>query len=198
MRHHPSVRIALRQTKANYKHSVAVPQAAEAVKSIWNAWACDPRRDDIVVDANGVGAGCAGNLIKYDKLPVIENYGGEASSNPKRFRNRRVQNYIAARNDLRDGCVAILPDFVDSEDDWQEFEEQMCSIKCKIGTERVEDLQTKEEMQRDGIKSPDRADSWAMQYATVVPTITGAQTSAPAPLSVGRSDFGHGYEGSIT
>lgn len=195
--HYETQRIGRRQVKANYPHSVAVPEAASALENMWRAWTCDASRgDDIVVDANGVGAGTAGNLIKA-QYPVIEYYGGEKSSNPARFRNRRVQSYLALRNDLRDGGLAFAPDFVEDEEAWEEVEQQLCSIKLKIGTERVEDLFTKDEMQRDGIDSPDRADSLAEQYATQYPTLTGAQTSAGGEASmmhVERSSFLEGFE----
>jgi hypothetical protein len=61
----------------------------------------------------------------------------------------------------------MLPD----EESWAEFEAQLSSIKGKPGTDRLEDLQTREEMSRQGIDSPDHADSLAMQYATQMPTV---------------------------
>ena len=51
----------------------------------------------------------------------------------------------------------------------------MCSIKSKPNGERVEDLQTREEMRRDGIKSPDRSDSFVMQFATQAPITIGSK-----------------------
>ena len=48
----------------------------------------------------------------------------------------------------------------------------MCSIKTKDGSERVETLMTKKEMKAAGIKSPDKAESLVMQYATQTPHIS--------------------------
>ncbi len=194
MRHYDSIRIGLRQTKASYAHSVAVIEAAAATKTMFEAWGGVPSKDDIVVDRMGVGAGTAGTLMNDPAhLNVIGYAGGESSSNPKKFRNRRVQSYLALRNDLRDGGLALLPTFVETKEDWDELEAQLCSVKSKVNNDKLEDLWTREEMRRDGIDSPDRADSMAMQYASHVPTMVGAQDSAPVHIHVEPSSFLAGY-----
>jgi hypothetical protein len=61
----------------------------------------------------------------------------------------------------------------------------------------VEDLQTKEQMKADGIKSPDRADSLAMQYATQVPqweTGRGASISAAPAVHAVTYDIAGGLQ----
>ncbi len=201
VRHHDSLRIGLKQQKASYQHSVAVVQAAEAARTMFEAWGGDPNRDDIVVDRMGVGAGTAGTLMGYRTdaglaYQVIGYAGGEQASDPKMFRNRRVQSYLALRNDLRDGGLALLPDFVENDDDWKELEAQLCSVKSRVTiatVDKVEDLETREEMKRKGTKSPDRADSLAMQYATHYPTQVGPQNSIPAVVYSTPSDALEGY-----
>lgn len=195
MRHYDSVRIGLRQVSASYAHSVAVIEAAKAAKNIFEAWGGKPGQDDIVVDRMGVGAGTAGTLMNDPaRLTIIGYAGGESSSNPKKFRNRRVQSYLALRNDLRDGGLALLPEFVETKEEWDELEAQLCSIKSKINSDKLEDLFTREEMKRDGIDSPDRADSMAMQYATHMPTLVGAQDSGPMHIHIEPSSFLAGYD----
>jgi len=125
------------------------------------------------VDSIGVGAGTAGYLLKKG-YPVVQYRGGEASDDPKRWRNRRVQSYLVLRDGLRDGTVVIEDKFLDGEADWDELEAQLCSIKRKPGAERLEDLETKQDMLRRGIKSPDRPDSMAMVNATRAPKMGGA------------------------
>jgi hypothetical protein len=85
-----------------------------------------------------------------------------------------VQTYIALRDAFRDGTITIHPQAVHDELAWDELEAQVTSVKTKPGTEKLEDLVTKEDMRRDGLKSPDRADSLAMQFATIAPNITGS------------------------
>ena len=194
-RHYQSFRHVLKQVVGSFQPSVAPIEAADMTARLWTAWEGTPARgDDIVIDSIGVGAGTAGRLMK-DGLPVIAYKGGEASSNPKAFRNRRVQSHIAMRNDFRDGLIALAPDMLPDEEAWTEFEEQLCSIKVKPGVEKYEDLVTKEEMRRDGLKSPDHAESLAMQYATQYPTMARSQ-SAPSDVEIeyaGRSTILEDY-----
>jgi hypothetical protein len=169
--HYATQRVIVRQNKFSFRPATAVTDSADAIKHMWEGFGCDVNRgDDIVVDSLGVGAGAASYLVKNHNLPVVIYKGGESASNPALFRNRRVQSYIALRNDFRDGRIVLLPDMLPDESAWSEFEAQLCSIKSKPGTDRLEDLQTRAEMNREGIDSPDYADSLAMQYATQTPT----------------------------
>lgn len=161
-----------KQVKKNFPFATATTDAAALVKDLFTAWGGRPEQDDdAVIDSLGVGLGTANTLIDSTTIPVIVYKGGEASSNPAMFRNRRVQSYMAFRNALRDGHLAFAPDMVEDEEDWVELEAQLTSIRSKPGTDKLEDLMTREEMSRNGIDSPDRADSLAMQYATQAPHI---------------------------
>jgi hypothetical protein len=84
----------------------------------------------------------------------------------------------------------MLPD----DESWTEFEAQVCSVKSKPGTDRLEDIVTREEMRRDGVDSPDHADSLAMQFATQVPTIIMSGTEAILPQVI-PSTILDGYVG---
>jgi len=160
----------LEQKRFNFEPSVSPIESGEAALRIYQAWGCTPKNgDDFVVDAIGVGAGTAGWLMKQG-MPVIAYKGGEASDDTAKWRNRRTQSYIVMRDGFRDEAIFIADDFTA---DWDDFTAQMCSIKSKPGTERLEELQTKEEMKRSGIKSPDMADSPAMVFATKQPSMTG-------------------------
>jgi len=166
----------LKMEKFSFLSSVAPIESADAAERMFKAWGGNPANgDDIVVDALGVGAGTAGTLMKRG-LPVIAYKGGESSSSGM-YRNRRVQSYIGLRNDFRDGLIILDTAMFGDEDQWDEFEEQLCSVRGKPGTEKLEDLVTKEEMRRAGIKSPDHADSLAMQFATVTPALDSGYTS---------------------
>ena len=149
--------------------------------------------DDIVVDSLGVGAGVASELIETGKYAVIRYQGGAASDDKDEWRNRRVQSYMVLRDEFRKGTAVMAEDFVD-EDEWDDFDAQMCSIKRKPGMEKVEDLLTKKEMQDKGIVSPDRADSMCMQKATQAPQlIIGAEL-----LIAGTQLETAGYDASIS
>ena len=121
--------------------------------------------DEMVVDGLGVGAGTAGTLMRRGHRVVVHK-GGEQASDPKRWRNRRVQNYMALRDAYRDGRVwfdeACFADDLDRE----ELLAQLASVQMNPSTDRVDDLVTREQMKAQGLKSPDFGDSLSMQYTT--------------------------------
>jgi hypothetical protein len=158
----------IKQLSFNFSELTASVLTAKAAEAAYYEYGGKIENgDDIVVDAIGVGSGAAGMLIKKG-LPVIRYKGGEASDNPKEWRNRRVQSYICMRDDFRDGRAIMEDDFTD---EWDDFYAQMASIKSKPGIEKVEDLMTKQEMRALVLKSPDKADSPSMSYATQIPDI---------------------------
>jgi len=159
-----------KQTKHSFPAGQATGMTADEVERIWvNNKMLKENGDDIVVDALGVGAGVVSDLIKK-KLPVIRYMGGARSDNIDEWRNRRVQSYMVLRDNYRNGKLVVAEDFVD-ENEWDDHDAQLCSIKRKPGMEKIEDLMTKKEMVDAGIVSPDRADSEAMQFATQSPIL---------------------------
>lgn len=168
---------------------------ADEVIRLWISMGLAAGSADIVVDSLGVGAGCAGALMtavyppghpragQPMNLPVTAYKGGETEGvNTALYRNRRVQSFIGLRNDHRDGKIVYAEDFLASPAERAEFEAQLCSVRMAVSTERVDDLETKEKMRKAGIKSPDRADSLAMQYATGAPDLA-ARAGAPLLVS---------------
>jgi hypothetical protein len=175
----------LRQRKYNFPASESPIKVAQTLLRMWEGNSCKPP-DTMIVDRMGVGAGTVGYIID-SKKPVIGYAGGEASANPKKWRNRRVQSYINLRDALRDKRISFAPDFLtenamDLESSrlaLDEFVEQMTSVELNPNGEKVEDLITKEQMLRDGVPSPDRADSVAMLFASQVPRILAGENTTP-------------------
>lgn len=165
-RHFASHTKVLKQKAFSFELAKAQIDAADAAERMFLEHGGRKDLDDFVVDSLGVGTGCAGEL--YDRgYRVIRYKGGEASDNDKKWRNRRTQSYLVARDAFRDGLISFADDAID---EYEEMEAQLCSVKRKIvGDDKVEDLVTREEMRREGIKSPDRADSIVMQFATQAP-----------------------------
>jgi len=159
------------------KRSYSFPSAespirvADAMEQMFHEFGGNKANDLMIVDGIGVGAGTAGTLIARG-YNVVRFIGGASAANPKRFRNRRVQGHIALRDDLRDARIFFGPDFVTSEDEWDEFCQQVVSVQTKPGTERVEDIETKEEYKAREGKSPDQLESVMMQLATDVPLVS--------------------------
>ena len=159
-----------KQTKHSYPAGRAVTLTRKEVARIWYANNMKKENgDDIVVDSLGVGAGVTSELVE-EGLPVIRYTGGSSSDDKDEWRNRRVQSFMVLRDDYRNGKIVYADGYV-NEDEWDDHDAQLCSIRSKLGTEKVEDLLTKKEMVDKGIMSPDRADSEAMQMATQSPIL---------------------------
>lgn len=190
--HYQTLKRMRRQVSFSFPAQESPIRLAEEAVKLWNEFGCSERNGDyFVVDSLGVGSGTAGELMRL-LYPVVTYKGGEASANTDRWRNRRVQSYNGLRDDFRDGLIVFDDDFCPSDDAYEdevssqdELMAQLCSIKTRPSSERVDDLVTREQMRADGLTSPDRADSLAMQYATQAPrTWTGPQVSIPQPRVV--------------
>jgi phage terminase large subunit len=180
-RHYSSHTVVLKQKAFSFELAKAQIDAADAAERMFDEYGGRKGQDDFVVDSLGVGTGCAGEL--YDRGHVVIRYkGGEASDNDKKWRNRRTQSYLVARDAFRDGLISFADDAID---EYEELEAQLCSVKRKVvGDDKVEDLVTREEMRREGIKSPDRADSIVMQFATQAPVYSpGSHGKEPQLLA---------------
>lgn len=180
----------------SFEPSVAVIDAGEACIRMWEAEECSAANgDDLVIDCIGVGTGVAGHVIKHngklreeDKhkmIPVYRYKGGATSDDPKQWRNRRTQSHLVMRDALRDKKVG-LHDRVKVV--WDDFTAQVCSVKTRLGIERVEDLDTKESMKKAGLKSPDMSDAFSMVYCGKRPSVN----SEDIPLIIGHSTVGFG------
>jgi len=111
------------------------------------------------VDTVGVGGGTYDRL-KEQGFPVVEFIAGAKPTTPhaqRRFANRRAEQWWAFREGLEQGLYD-LP--VDGEDDT--LISQLLSIKYRIRSDGRIVIESKEDMEKRGLPSPDRADA-AMQ-----------------------------------
>lgn len=110
-----------------------------------------------MVDAVGVGAGV------FDKLrrrgwPVLDFNGGERPFDPDRYVNRRAEAFWTLRQAMENGEIDL-----DAND--LKLLTQLGRIKWKpVHKGRIQ-IESKDDMRRRGVKSPDRADAAAMAYA---------------------------------
>lgn len=197
--HYQSKKVGRRMRRFNHPAHLSPIMAADEVERMWKEFGLDPARgDDIVVDSIGVGSGTAGELLRRG-YPVVTYQGGASSSDTKQWRNCRVQSYCSARNEFRDRRVAFDEAFFEDSMDWDDFIQQLCSIKTKDNADRVEDLQTKKEMLEAGITSPDLGDVWAMQSATEAPTLItqpdGEGAGVNVPIMIPNNGIGGMYTG---
>jgi hypothetical protein len=180
-RHFQSFRRVEKVKRYSFDKSVVHKELSEVAMQLFYAWGGVKGQDDFVVDCSGPGGGTAGRLLEAGHA-VVQYMGGSGSSNPAKWKNRRAQSYMNLRDEYRDDLIDFAAGCFDSEDDADEYQNQLCTIEKKPGDERLEELVPKQEMKNNGMKSPDMSDSHAMQYATQTPTLV-SKAHARAPSS---------------
>lgn len=108
----------------------------------------------IIVDADGLGAGVFDRAREL-KLPVSAFHGGHRAFKPRKFKNRRSEQWWAVRELFQDGLIDIDP--AD-----EELQAQLTSIRWSMDSAGRIRVETKDEMKKRGLPSPDRADTLMM------------------------------------
>lgn len=132
------------------------------------------------VDADGLGAGVYDQLRTLD-LPALEWRGGFPAADPERFVNRRAEMFWLLREAMEAGQVDLDP----ADED---LLAQLGKLKWATDAKGRIQVQSKEDMRRRGVKSPDRADAAAMAFvAPSTPLPSGeppaGETGEPSSLT---------------
>ena len=110
--------------------------------------------DAVFVDGGGVGGGVVDRL-KQLGYRVIEVQSGERSNSPEKYLNKRVEMWAEMRDWLRTGCIendeALMGD--------------LTSPEYEIALKGQIKLESKSDMKKRGIGSPDDADALALTFA---------------------------------
>jgi hypothetical protein len=109
---------------------------------------------EIVVDDVGVGAGVLDRLLELG-VDVVGFNGGEAPFDKERFINRRAELYWMLREMFEAGEIDIDPD-----DD--QLAAQLDSIRWTLDSRGRIKIESKDDMKKRGMPSPDRADALMM------------------------------------
>ena len=102
----------------------------------------------IYVDSIGIGAGVVDRL-REQGIPVVEVVNSARPRNPKKFKNRRAENYWKLREMLDD--ISLPND--------EKLKSQMLSIRYRILSDGLILIESKEELKKRGLPSPDRLDA---------------------------------------
>ena len=124
-----------------------IPVIARAMSDFQNV-------KQIVIDRTGVGEGLF-QRCKELKFPVKGVHFHEASSQPDRFENLKAELYWKEREWILHGGKLL------KHNGWNDF----INIKYKIYNGKVIRIQGKEELRRQGFKSPDVADAATLTNA---------------------------------
>jgi hypothetical protein len=111
----------------------------------------------MAVDADGLGAGVFDRLVELGHA-VNEIRGGQPATVPEDFVNRCSEWYWDLRNRFERGEIDI--DSLDSE-----LAKQLVAIKWKMTSRGQIAVESKEEMRKRGVPSPDRADALVYSFS---------------------------------
>lgn len=112
---------------------------------------------ELRVDGVGVGGGVVDQLAEQ-RWHVLDMQAGAGAIDSERFLNARAEWYWGLRERFEAGDIDIDPD-----DD--EMAAQLGSIKYKFTSRGQIQIESKDDMKRRGLPSPDRADTLMMAYA---------------------------------
>ncbi len=112
--------------------------------------------DAIGVDDTGVGGGVTDGLEDAGLEVQAENFGASAVEDDK-FENRKAELYWNLREDIRDKKISLPDD--------KELVNQLCSIKYSYTRKGKIKIESKDDMKKRGLKSPDRADALAIAWS---------------------------------
>lgn len=107
-----------------------------------------------VVDADGVGAGVFDRLVEQG-FRVVGFRAAQRAHRPDRFANRRAEAWWALREALREGLLDLDP--AD-----EELSRQLLEVRFFEDSSGRIRIESKDEMKRRGLRSPDEADALVM------------------------------------
>jgi hypothetical protein len=125
------------------------------------------------IDIVGLGAGVYDRL-REQGLSVIAFQASEKATQPERFKNRRAESYWWLRELFKAGALDLDP-----ED--EELASQLLSIRWFTDSSGRTQIESKADMKKRGLPSPDRADALAMAIDMPAPKWAGGVHSIPAP-----------------
>jgi hypothetical protein len=119
----------------------------------------------VVVDDDGVGGGVVDRLREQGH-DVIAFRGGEAAVDKENYFNRRTEAHYTLANALRDGDIAIR-----AIGDGGELVAQLTAVTGRTNSKGQLQLESKDDMKKRGVESPDRGDTMAMAiHARLAPS----------------------------
>ena len=138
-----------------------------AIKNEYDDCTTLEKPSEILVDVIGVGSGVVDRLSELN-LPVIGVNVGESPSSKKNYLNLRAELWFKIKEWLSGRDV-----FMPSDD---ELVQQLVSPIYKYTSTGKIKLESKEEMKKRGIKSPDKADALALTFASTSAVLGGGSS----------------------
>lgn len=114
--------------------------------------------DTVVIDDIGVGGGVTDRL-REQKHPPVPFIANEKSQN-EAYENQRAEGYFLLKDYFLKGYLKIKND--------NELITQLLSVKYKYKSNGKKAIFSKDEMRKEGLKSPDRADALMMAISQTI------------------------------
>lgn len=113
--------------------------------------------DATFVDGNGLGAGVVDRLRQLG-YPVIDVLGQASADDPAKYANKRAEMWGLMRQWLKTGSIPDDP----------ELRQALIGIEYGYNTKEAIQLESKDDMKKRGLPSPDEADAVALGFAQPV------------------------------
>jgi hypothetical protein len=107
------------------------------------------------IDSVGVGAGVFDRLNEQ-KISVAEMQSGSAAKDKERYANARAEWWWGLRSRFESGDIAIPDD--------EALITQLAGIRYKVNSRGQIQIESKDDMKRRGLSSPDRADALMLTF----------------------------------
>jgi len=120
----------------------------------------EAKKDLLCIDEIGIGAGVVDALLKNGANVTGINVGSGAEDAVRYF-NKRAELYWQLRECFENGDISLSQLDQDTLD---ELKSQLTQIKYKFSTGRLQ-IESKEDMKRRGLPSPDLADALMLSFA---------------------------------
>jgi hypothetical protein len=130
------------------------PDPRGEVVAFLNPW--KPRLEKVKVDSVGIGYNFGLHLRDLG-FPVELVNVGTTANNPQRFANRKAEYFWGIRERFRKGEIRGLRD--------ERTLSQLATIRYRANPRGQATIESKDELRRRGVKSPDRADSLVLAFA---------------------------------
>jgi hypothetical protein len=112
------------------------------------------------IDGVGVGAGVLDRLVELG-LPALDMQSGAGAMDPEKYKNARAEWWWGLRTRFEDGDIDIENDEL--------LISQLANIKYKVTSRGQILIESKEDMKKRGLPSPDRADTLMLLFGVPKP-----------------------------
>ena len=157
-----STAIIKRRGRASYDIKTYKKQSTMEVAGVVHTMIKKYKPAQVAVDVGGLGAGVVDRLweLGHEKVVVAVNFGSSALD-PEKYKNKRAEMWWLMRDWLAGDMPVMLPDS-------DLMHADLCAPQYKYDSNQRRILESKDEMRKRGVRSPDAGDALALTFAEPV------------------------------